>query len=282
MKNYSVKELKSVANLIRQDIIRMIHRAGSGHPGGALGMADIFTVLYFKILKHNHEKPNWEQRDRLILSNGHICPVLYATLAHRGYFALSILKKLRRINSPLQGHPHNQTLAGIENSSGPLGQGISIAVGMALAAQLNKQSAKSEVGENHIFCITSDGEHNEGQVWEAIMTANKYKLGNLINIVDYNGIQIDGKTKDIMPLGNLKNKYLSFGWKVLEVNGHNYTQIINTLNKAKEYRQSPVVIIAKTIPGKNVKFMENKFSWHGKAPNDKEAETALEQLKNLC
>lgn len=273
MKNYSIKELKKTANIIRQDIIRMLHRAGSGHPGGALGMTDIFTVLYFKTLKHNHEKPDWEQRDRLILSNGHICPVLYATLAHRGYFSLNILKKLRQINSPLQGHPHNETLAGIENSSGPLGQGISQAVGLALAAQLDKQ-------KNHIFCITSDGEHNEGQVWEAVMTANKYKLGNLINIIDYNGIQIDGKTKDIMPLGNLKAKYQAFGWKVLEMDGHNYAQIIRTLEKAKEYRQSPVTIIAKTTLGKDVSFMENKFDWHGIAPNTKQADRALAELKN--
>lgn len=275
MKNYSVKELKQIANLIRQDIIRMLHHAGSGHPGGALGMADVFTVLYFKILKHNHEKPNWLERDRLILSNGHICPVLYATLAHRGYFSLNILKKLRQINSPLQGHPHNHTLAGIENSSGPLGQGISMAIGMALAAQLNKQ-------KHHIFCITSDGEHNEGQVWEAIMFANKYHLGNLINIIDYNGIQIDGHTKDIMPLGNLKNKYIAFGWKVLEMDGHNISQIIRTLNRAREYRQSPTTIIAKNTLGKGVKFMENKYAWHGKAPNQKQTQLALEQLQKYA
>jgi transketolase len=275
MKNYSVKELKAIANLIRQDIIRMLDSAGSGHPGGALGMADIFTVLYFKILKHNHEKPNWEKRDRLILSNGHICPVLYATLAHRGYFSLSILKKLRQLNSPLQGHPHNHTLAGIENSSGPLGQGISMAIGLALAARLDKS-------KHHIFCVTSDGEHNEGQVWEAIMFANKYRLDNLINIIDYNGIQIDGKTKNIMPLGSLKDKYQAFGWKVLEMDGHNISQIIRTLNRAREYRQAPTAIIAKTTLGKGVKFMENKYAWHGKAPNKKQTQTALEQLKKYA
>jgi transketolase len=275
MKNYSVKELKAIANLIRQDIIRMLDSAGSGHPGGALGMAGIFTVLYFKILKHNHEKPNWEKRDRLILSNGHICPVLYATLAHRGYFSLSILKKLRQLNSPLQGHPHNHTLAGIENSSGPLGQGISMAIGLALAARLDKS-------KHHIFCVTSDGEHNEGQVWEAIMFANKYRLDNLINIIDYNGIQIDGKTKNIMPLGSLKDKYQAFGWKVLEMDGHNISQIIRTLNRAREYRQAPTAIIAKTTLGKGVKFMENKYAWHGKAPNKKQTQTALEQLKKYA
>ena len=275
MVNYSNKKIKTIAREIRMDIVRMLAKAGSGHPAGALGLADVFAVLYFKILKQNHEKPDWENRDRLILSNGHVCPVLYAALAHRGYFSLSILKKLRQLNSPLQGHPHNNTLPGIETSSGPLGQGISLAVGMALAAKINQ-------AQHHIFCVTSDGEHNEGQVWEALMLANKYRLGNLINIIDYNQIQIDGYIKDIMPLGNLKNKYQSFGWKVLEMDGHNINQIIRTLTRAKSYQKSPVAVIAKIIPGKGVKFMENKYDWHGKAPNEKQAEKALEQLKNYA
>ena len=273
MVNYSNKKIKTIAREMRMDIIRMLTRAGSGHPAGALGLADVFAALYFKILKQNHEKPDWQDRDRLILSNGHVCPVLYAALAHRGYFSLSILKKLRQLNSPLQGHPHNNTLPGIETSSGPLGQGISLAVGMALAAKIDK-------AQHHIFCVTSDGEHNEGQVWEALMLANKYRLGNLINIIDYNRIQIDGYIKDIMPLGNLKNKYQSFGWKMLEMDGHNISQIIRTLTRAKSYQKSPVAVIAKITPGKGVKFMENKYQWHGKAPNEKQAQLALEQLKN--
>ncbi|MCB9803036.1 transketolase [Candidatus Nomurabacteria bacterium] len=273
MQKDSLFELKKIANELRQDVIRSLKNAGSGHSGGSLGMADIFAVLYFAILNHDPKKPNLKNRDRLILSNGHICPILYASLARAGYFPLAKLKTLRKLNSDLQGHPHNLSLAGVETSSGPLGQGISQAVGMALAAKLDHL-------KHHIFCVTSDGEHNEGQVWEAIMTANKYHLGNLINIIDYNGIQIDGYTKDIMPLGNLKTKYESFGWKVLETNGHDLKQIIKTLDKAKTYQKSPVAIIAHTILGKGVSFMENKYPWHGKAPNQEQASRALEELQN--
>lgn len=272
MRKASSAELKKTANIIRQDIITMLHQAGSGHAGGSLGMADIFTVLYFNILKHIPEQPNNKYRDRLVLSNGHICPVQYAALSRAGYFPLVKLKTLRKINSQLQGHPHRASLPGIETSSGPLGQGISQAVGMALAAKINRDS-------HHIFCITSDGEHNEGQVWEAIMTAHKYQLDNLINIIDYNGIQIDGRTKDIMPLGNLRKKYEAFSWQVLEMNGHNIKEIIKTLNKAKTIKK-PVAIIAHTTLGKGVSFMENKFIWHGLAPNDEQAKKALEELSN--
>lgn len=270
----SQTELKKIANQLRQDIIRMLVKAGSGHPGGSLGMTDIFTVLYWQILNHNPQKPNWSDRDRLVLSNGHICPVLYAALARSGYFPLAKLNTLRKINSQLQGHPHNLSLPGIEVSSGPLGQGISQSIGMALAAKMDKANYQ-------VYCITSDGEHNEGQLWESLLIASKYKLGNLINIVDYNHIQIDGYIEEIMPLGNLKNKYLSFGWEVLETNGHNLKQIYKTLNKAKNYRSKPVVIIAKTTPGKGVKFMENKWQWHGVAPSQAEASKALSELKIL-
>ena len=270
---YSVKELKTTANLIRQDIITMLARAGSGHSGGSLGMADIFTVLYFRILNHIPKQPKNLNRDRVVLSNGHICPVLYATLARAGYFPLVKLKTLRKINSQLQGHPHNDSLPGIETSSGPLGQGISQAVGMALAAKIDK-------AHYHVFCLTSDGEHNEGQLWEAVMTATKYKLDNLINIVDRNNIQIDGYTKDIMPLGSLKEKYKSFGWQVMEMDGHNIKQIIKTLQQAKSVKNKPTVIIANTILGKGVDFMENKFIWHGLAPNEEQAKKALEQLRH--
>ncbi|MFA6253513.1 MAG: transketolase [Patescibacteria group bacterium] len=272
MPTLSIAELKKQTNLIRQDIILMLERAGSGHPAGALGLADIFTILYFQILNHTPHKPNSPLRDRLILSCGHYCPVLYATLARAGYFPLVELKTLRKINSRLQGHPHNLSLPGVENSSGPLGQGISQAVGMALAGKIDK-------AKHHIFCITSDAEHNEGQLWEAVLLANKYHLNNLTNIVDCNGIQIDGKTNDIMPLLSLRKKYESFGWKVLEMNGHNYGNIITTIKQAKNYQKGPVVILAKTIPGKGVSFMENKYEWHGKAPNKEQAEYALHELK---
>lgn len=273
MKNHNTAELKKIANQIRQDVIEMLVKAKSGHPGGSLGMADIFTVLYFNVLNHTPQQPKNPLRDRLILSNGHICPVLYATLARAGYFPLVKLKSLRKINSPLQGHPERNSLPGIETSSGPLGQGISQAVGMALAGKLDHK-------KHHIFCITSDAEHNEGQVWEALMTAHKYKLDNFINIVDLNGIQIDGYTKDIMPLESLEKKYLSFGWRVLKMDGHNLKQIISTLNKAKDSKNRPTVILAKTILGKGVKFMENKYVWHGQAPDEKQAGQALNELKN--
>ncbi len=274
MKKYSTKELKNIANLVRQDIITMINNAGSGHPGGSLGIADVLTVLYFSVLKHISNKPNLPSRDRLILSNGHICPALYSVLSRSGYFPLVKLKTLRKLNSKLQGHPHNLSLNGIETSSGPLGQGISQAVGMALAAKMDNR-------KHHIFCITSDGEHNEGQLWEALMSASKYKLNNLINIIDRNNIQIDGYTKKIMPLEKLKEKYLSFNWKVLEVYGHDIPKIISVLNKAKKVKNKPVAIIAHTIPGKGVKFMENKYHWHGKSPNTVETQKALQQLREL-
>lgn len=273
MKKYSVSELKKIANQIRQDIITMLAKAESGHTGGSLGMADIFAVLYFNILNHTPKNPDNPIRDRLILSHGHICPVLYATLARAGYFPLVKLKSLRKINSALQGHPDINTLPGVETSSGPLGQGISQAVGMALAAKLDKRKYQ-------IFCLTSDGEHNEGQLWEAVMTAKKYQLDNLINIVDLNGIQIDGYTKDIMPIEPLAEKYSAFGWQVLKMDGHKIPEIIATLNKAKNTQNKPTVILAKTTLGRGVKFMENKYVWHGKAPKKEEAEKALNELRN--
>jgi len=273
MRRSGIKELKKIANQIRQDIIIMLNKAGSGHPGGSLGMADIFTALYFNILNHTPEQADNPNRDRLILSNGHICPVLYASLARSGYFPLVKLRSLRQINGKLQGHPHNLSLPGIETSSGPLGQGISQAVGMAMAAKIDKK-------KHTIFCITSDGEHNEGQLWEAIMAAKKYKLDNLIVIVDRNNIQIDGYTKNIMPLAPLRDKYITFGWRVMTMDGHNFKKIISTIKKAQTVKNKPTVIIANTVLGKGIKFMENKYIWHGKAPNQQEATTALEQLRN--
>ncbi len=270
-KTKSLAKLKQIANQIRIDIIEMLYRAGSGHPGGSLGMTDVFTVLYFAVLNHTPLQPKNPNRDRVVLSNGHICPVLYATLARAGYFPLAKLRTLRKINSDLQGHPHNLSLPGVETSSGPLGQGISQAVGMALAA-------KMDGAWHNIYCLTSDGEHNEGQLWEAVMTANKYKLNNLTTIVDHNNIQIDGYTKNIMPLGSLRNKYISFGWEVKEVNGHNIRKLIALLSAAKK-QSRPTAIIAHTIPGKGVDFMENKWQWHGLAPNKEQTEQALKELR---
>ncbi|PIR93590.1 transketolase [Candidatus Falkowbacteria bacterium CG10_big_fil_rev_8_21_14_0_10_39_11] len=265
--------LPVIANEIRRDIINMLFTAGSGHSGGSLGMADIFTSLYFAVLNHDPKKPNWDDRDRVFLSNGHICPVQYATLAHAGYFPTSELKTLRQLGSRLQGHPHHLDLPGVENSSGPLGQGISQAVGAALALRLDHK-------KNYVYCLMSDGELNEGQIWEAYMLAAKHKLNNLTAIIDRNNIQIDGYTENVMPLEPLADKFKAFGWHVLEVNGHNIPEIVNTLEESKVVYEKPVVIIAHTIPGKGISFMENKFEWHGKTPNKNERDLAIKELMN--
>ncbi|MBI2600262.1 transketolase [Candidatus Daviesbacteria bacterium] len=271
---HDIQKLEEKANTIRQDIIKMLVEAGSGHSAGPLGMADIFTSLYFNILNHDPKNPNWSERDRLILSNGHICPVLYATLAHAGYFPVTELKTLRRLGSRLQGHPHRAILPGIETTSGPLGSGLSQACGMALAARMDNKKW-------WVYCLTSDGEHDAGNTWEAIMLAGKYKLSNLTVIIDRNNIQIDGFTEDVMPLENLREKYESFNWYVLEIDGHNFEQIIAACDEAKAIVNKPVVIIAHTIPGKGVEFMEKKFEWHGKPPNADEAKKALAELRTL-
>ncbi len=265
-------QLKLTANSLRQDIIRMLNKAGSGHSAGSLGMADIFTALYFKFLKINPEKPDWKERDYVVLSNGHICPVLYAAMAHRGFFQKQELMNFRKIDSRLQGHPHRQSLPGLETSSGPLGCGLSQAVGMALALKMDKK-------KNRVFCITSDGEHDEGNTWEGVMLAAKYRLDNLINIVDRNFIQIDGPTEQIMPLGSLKEKYHDFGWNVIETDGNDMEKVVQAIEKALTLKEKPAVIIAKTIPGKGASFMENNYRWHGKAPDNKEAGTALKELE---
>lgn len=270
----SAHELEEKALEIRKDIIRMLEHAGSGHSAGPLGMADVFTALYFHVLHHRPTEPQWSERDRVVLSCGHICPVLYTTLAHAGYFSKEELKTFRQLNSRLQGHPSRVDLPGVENSSGPLGQGISQAVGMALAARLEKRN-------NQIYCITSDGEHNEGQTWEAIMAAAKYKLHNLAVIIDRNNIQIDGFTEDIMPLESLRAKYEAFNWHVIEIDGHNMTAIIDACHEAKAVFEKPTCIIAHTIPGKGVDFMEWKPEWHGKPPTKQEARKALQELRSL-
>lgn len=266
--------LAEIANKIRQDIIKMLLEAGSGHSAGPLGMADIFTALYFKVLNHNPGKPNWEERDRVVLSNGHICPVLYATLAHAGYFPLEELKTLRKLDTRLQGHPHRSALPGLETTSGPLGSGLSQACGMALAGLMDKKKW-------WVYCLTSDGEHDAGNTWEAVMFAGKNKLNNLTVIIDRNNIQIDGFTENIMPLEPLKAKYEAFGWHVLEIDGHNFEEIINACNEAKAIFNKPVVIIAHTIPGKGVDFMEKDYKWHGMPPDEKQAKEALAELRTL-
>lgn len=269
-----VLELQKTANEIRQLILETLYEAGSGHSAGPLGMADIFTAFYFHILKQNPKQPLWPDRDRLVLSNGHICPVLYCTLAKAGYFPIEELKTLRKLNSRLQGHPHRGALPGIENTSGPLGEGISQAIGMALAAKLD--------GKNyHVYCLTSDGEHQEGNTWEAVMAAAKYKLDNLMVVIDRNNIQIDGMTEDVMPLDDLMAKYQSFNWHVMEVDGHNLRTFVDTVNHGRAVHQKPTVIIANTIPGMGVDFMENKSEWHGKPPNKEEEIKALSELRTL-
>ena len=270
--NADCTTLKSKANLIRQDIINMLSLARSGHSAGSLGMADIFTSLYFQLLHHRPKQAKWEERDRLILSNGHICPVWYATLAEAGYFDKNLLSGLRHIDSELQGHPHRKSLPGIENTSGPLGQGVSIAVGIALAAKRSKK-------EWHTICITSDGEQNEGQTWEAYLFSCKYKLDNLIFIMDRNRIQIGGDTESVMPLEPLKRKLENFGIFVLEVDGHNFEEIADAYYKALTIKNKPTIIIAHTIPGKGVMFMEGKSEWHGRVPDDKEVKEAINNLK---
>jgi transketolase len=269
-----IKELKVIANNIRKSIIEMLFEAGSGHTAGPLGMADIFTLLYFHILKHDPKNPLWANRDRLVLSNGHICPVLYATMAHAGYFPVSELKTLRKFGSRLQGHPHREFLPFMETSSGPLGSGLSQAIGMAIVEKIYG-------GTKTIYALLSDGEHDEGNIWEGVMLANKEKLSNLIAIVDRNNIQIDGNTERVMPLGDLRDKYISFGWNVLETDGHNFWEINNAVYKAKSHKGGPSVIIAHTIPGKGVKEWENDYHWHGKAPNRDEAEMALKELNKF-
>ncbi len=268
--------LEEMANKIRQDIIGMLVEAKSGHSAGPLGMADIFTALYFHILNHQPKNSGWPDRDRVVVSNGHICPVLYATLANAGYFPMEELMTLRKLNSRLQGHPHRNSLPGLETTSGPLGSGISQSIGMALAARLDNKKSR-------VYCLTSDGEHQEGNTWEAIMFAGKQgsKLNNLTVIMDRNNIQIDGFTEQVMPLEPLRAKYESFNWHVIEVNGHDISEFVSAVNEAKAIYERPTIIIAHTIPGKGVSFMENDYTWHGKPPNPEEAKRALAELRTL-
>ena len=270
------KDLELKANLIRESIISMLVEAGSGHTAGPLGMADVFTALFFHLLRHDPLNPSWEARDRVVLSNGHICPVLYATMAHAGYFPVEELMTLRKFGSRLQGHPHRDFLPMVETSSGPLGSGLSQAVGMAIAdARDGYKSGRT------IYALLSDGEHDEGNTWEAILLAGREKLRNLIVIIDRNNIQIDGFTEDVMPLESLRAKYEAFNWHVLVIDGHNMDHIVSAVHEAKAIFEKPTVIIAHTIPGKGVSFAEKHYEWHGKPPTKEEGAQALHELRTL-
>lgn len=274
-KTYTIAELEEKAVIIREDIIRMLERAGSGHSAGPLGLADIFAALYFAILKHDPHDPDWPERDILLLSNGHCVPVRYAAMAEAGYFPKAELQTLRQFGSRLQGHPERTRLPGLENTSGPLGCGLSQACGMALAMSMDKQLNR------HIYVVMGDGELNEGNVWEAAMLAPKYKLANLTAIVDRNNIQIDGPTETVMPLEDLKAKWESFGWHVLEIDGNDIEAVIDACVMAKAITEKPVCILAYTVPGKGVDFMEYDFHWHGVPPNHEQAVKALHELRTL-
>jgi transketolase len=264
--------LELTANKLRRDVVSMIFEAGSGHIAGSLDMAEIFTAFYFDILKIDPKNPHFKDRDRLVLSNGHICPIQYAALARASYFPIEELKTLRKFGSRLQGHPHRGSLPGIETSSGPLGSGISQAIGIALSAKLDNKKWRT-------YCITSDGEHEEGNTWEAIMFAGKNRLSNLTVVVDRNNIQIDGFTENIMPLESLRAKYESFNWYVLEIDGHSFEQIISAIAEAKAIYEKPTVIIAHTIPGKGVSFMENDYRWHSRVLTKSDEQKALSELR---
>jgi len=271
-KPLSVKEMAVVAKRLRRHIITMTGRAGSGHPGGSLSAVEIVTTLYFRVLRHKPQDPRWGDRDRFILSKGHAAPVLYATLAECGYFPVDELVTLRQLDSRLQGHTDRVVTPGVEMSAGALGQGLSFAIGVALAGRLNSQDYR-------VYVLLGDGECDEGQIWEAAMAAAHYKLDNLVAIVDNNGQQIDGWNRDVMSLDPFNKKWQAFGWHVIEVDGHNFTRLITAFDRAKLVKGKPTVIIAHTIKGKGVSFMENNPDFHGKAPNAEEVEIALKELE---
>lgn len=274
--NLTLKQLDQKANDVRKNIISMLEAAGSGHSAGPLGLADILTALYFDIMKVNPENPEDPERDIFILSNGHTAPVQYATMAERGFFPVEELLTLRKFGSRLQGHPERTALPGLENTSGPLGSGLSQAAGYAYALQyLDKQP------QRWVYVVTGDGELDEGNIWEAAMFAGKYKLGQLIVYVDRNNIQIDGSTDDVMPLEDLRGKWESFGWHVQEIDGHNIESVIDAASMARAITNRPSVILSHTIPGKGVDFMEYDYKWHGMPPNREQAQEALKKLRTL-
>ncbi|MGI6413251.1 MAG: transketolase [Syntrophomonadaceae bacterium] len=267
----SLCKVKEKSRIIRQEIIKMLGVSGSGHTGGSLSAADIVACLYFWEMKHDPDNPQWENRDRFILSKGHAAPLLYAALAEAGFFANECLATLRQLGSPLQGHPDMRKLPGVEASTGSLGQGISWAVGMALGAKMDKRDYR-------IYTLLGDGEIQEGMVWEAAMAAAHYRLDNLVAIIDNNGLQIDGRTEDVMCTQPIDKKFSAFGWNVLCIDGHDHLQIMKSLDKAREFKGKPTVIVAKTIKGKGCSFMEDRAEWHGVAPNLEETEKALAEL----
>ncbi|MDB5176151.1 MAG: tktB [Candidatus Saccharibacteria bacterium] len=275
MPKHTVDQLETISTQIREDIIRMLEHAGSGHSAGPLGLADIFTALYYEILKHDPKNPDWDERDILLLSNGHCVPVRYATMANVGYFPRKELMTLRKLGSRLQGHPERTRLPGMETTSGPLGCGLSQACGMSLAMRMDQTKKR------WIYVVMGDGELDEGNVWEAAMLAGKEKLGNIIGIIDRNNIQIDGPTEHVMPLGDLKAKWEAFGWHVIEINGNDIEAVIDAAAMGRAVVDKPVMIIAYTIPGKGVDFMEYDFHWHGAPPNHEQAKAALHELRTL-
>ncbi len=269
-----VRALEKQAESIRETIIKMLVAAGSGHTAGPLGMADIFTAFYFHILNHDPKNPAWGERDRLILSNGHIAPVLYATLAHAGYSPIEECLTLRKFGSRLQGHPERVRLPGLETTSGPLGEGLSQAAGIAYAYRMDDRKQR-------VYCLMSDGEQEEGNTWEAAMFAGKYKLSNLTAVMDRNNIQIDGMTENVMPLEPLADKYRAFNWHVLEVGGHDFPAIIAAVEEAKAIYEKPTLIIAHTIPGKGVPEIEFDYHWHGKPPTAEEGKRFLKEIRTM-
>ncbi|GAB62418.1 MAG: transketolase [Candidatus Jettenia sp.] len=272
LQNLDIQSLEEHAKVIRRHVIRMIAKAGSGHPGSSLSTVDLLVALFYKKLRHNPQLPTWPDRDRFILSKGHGCPALYATLAEQGYFSVDNLDTLRQFGSILQGHPCMKTTPGIEISGGSLGQGLSVGLGIALAAKLDKKDFRT-------YVMLGDGEIEEGQVWEAAMAASHYKIDNLCAIIDQNGLQIDGFIHEIMSSHPIPEKWRGFGWHVIEINGHDYQSILAAYDDAEKIKGQPTVIVAKTVKGKGVSFMENHVDWHGKAPSREETERALAEMR---
>jgi len=270
--NCVIAELKSKANKIRKDIVKMITEAGSGHPGGSLSAVEIVTALYFKVMRHNPKNPKWKDRDRFILSKGHAAPLLYSVLAESGYFEVKELLTLRKLGSRLQGHPDMKRLPGIEISTGSLGHGLSVGNGMAMAGKLDGKDYR-------VYVLLGDGECQEGQIWEAAMTASHYKLDNVTAILDYNGLQIDGPVKDVMNISPISDKWRAFGWHVIEINGHDFKEILDAFERVKNVKDKPSIIIAHTVKGKGISFMENVVDFHGKAPTKEQMARALKELE---
>ena len=271
MKITSIEQLEQIAKQVRKGILEEVYSAASGHPGGSLSIADILTVLYFNEMNIRQEQPNWENRDRLVLSKGHCSPALYSCLANRGFFSVEDLKKFRNINSYLQGHPDKNKIPGVDMTTGSLGQGLSVANGMAIAGKMDKKDYR-------VYCILGDGEIEEGQIWEAAMAANKYKLDNLCVIVDNNNLQIDGTIEEVMSPYPIDEKFKSFGFQIINIDGHNIDEILKAFEVARTIKGKPTCIIAKTIKGKGVSFMEGKAEWHGKAPNEEQYNLAIAEL----